>query len=669
MFIVVKKMAERSGEDLYDYLKKKWKGTEVKETATLPIPTSQEKSFTECAFSIHLPQRNPNFTGRDDLLQGLRTALTSGQTSAWKQVLSGLGGKGKSQIALEYGHRHRNDYQFIWWLPSEEPATLRANYASLATELDLPEKISSDLSATVAAVKHWLENNSSWLIIFDNALGPEQIEPYLPNSGKGNVIITSRNPNWSSLAQVIPVEVFIRNESIQFLLKRTGHSDAGRAGKLAEALGDLPLALEQAGAYMEETAISFDDYLSLFPEEKTNLLARGKPASYPDSVETTWDISFQEAQRIIPESGDLLRWLAFFAPNKIPRSQLQTCADDVPEPLSSALKGSMKFNDTVGALRRFSLIDATDEIISIHRLVQSVTLDKLEGEPKKVWAGAAVKAVNRLFPKDTDDVKAWPICNLWLPHANVTVKHAREADAALEETAQLLDSTGRYLIKVAEFQEAKENLRAALEIAEKVYGPEHPQVAIHAINLGSVLQDLGDLQGAKKFYERALAIDEKVYGLEHPNVAIDVNNLGGVLRDLGDLQGAKKFFERALAIGEKVYGPKHPKVAIRVNNLGRVLQDLGDLQGAKKFFERALAIDEKVYGPEHPDVAIDVNNLGGVLRDLGDLQGAKKFYERALAIDENIYGPEHPQVAIHAINLGSVLQDLGDLQGAKKFYE
>ncbi len=130
------------------------------------------------------------------------------------------------------------------------------------------------------------------------------------------MIITSRNPNWSSLAQVIPVEVFIRKESIQFLLRRTGYSDAGRAGKLAEALGDLPLALEQAGAYIEETAISFDDYLSLFSEEKAKLLARGKPASYPDSVATTWDISFQEAQRVIPESGDLLRWLAFFVQKK-----------------------------------------------------------------------------------------------------------------------------------------------------------------------------------------------------------------------------------------------------------------------------------------------------------------------------------------------------------------
>ncbi len=160
VLIIFKKMAERSGEDLYDYLKKKLKGTEVEEEAALPIPTYQEKSFTECTF--YLPQRNPNFTGRDDLLRGLRTALTSGQTSTWKQVLSGLGGKGKSQIAFEYGHRYRNDYQFIWWLPSEEPATLRANYASLATELDLPEKISSDLSATVAAVKHWLENNSGW---------------------------------------------------------------------------------------------------------------------------------------------------------------------------------------------------------------------------------------------------------------------------------------------------------------------------------------------------------------------------------------------------------------------------------------------------------------------------------------------------------------------------
>ncbi len=266
----------------------------------------------------------------------------------------------------------------------------------------------------------------------------------------------------------------------------------------------------------------------------------------------------------------------------------------------------------MGALRRFSLIDATNEFISIHRLVQSVTLDKLEGDQKKVWAGAAVKAVNRLFPKDADDVKAWSSCYLWLPHAMATVKHAREADAALEETAQLLDSTGRYLGKIAEFQEAKENLRAALEIAAKVYEPEHPNVAIYANNLGSVLRALGDLQGAKNLFERALAIDEKVYGPEHPNVAIRVNNLGLILQDLDDLQGAKNLFERALAIDEKVYGPEHPNVAIYVNNLGGVLQDLGDLQGAKKFYERALLIFQRCLGENHPEtktVRFNLNSL------------------------------------------------------------
>ncbi len=667
--IVAKKMAERSGEDLYDYAKKKWRKTEVKEAAVVSDQTSLKEPLQEFALCISLPQRNLNFTGREAILKEMEATLASGRPSSWKQVLCGLGGKGKSQIALEYGYRHRNDYRFIWWLPSEEPATLRSNYAALAMELDLMEKESFDLSVAVVAVKQWLENNSSWLIFFDNALEPGEIEPYLPSAEKGHVVITSRNPNWGGLAEVIPVDIFSRKESIQFLLKRTKRKDADAAGLLAEALGDLPLALEQAGAYMEETAISFADYLSLFQEQRTKLLAKGKPTTYSETVASTWEVSIQAAQKKIPESLDLLRFLAFMSPENVPRSQLLQAADRLPEPLCSALQNRMRSNDTIAALRSFSLINASHDAISVHRLVQEVTLASFNPDLKRHWLEAVIKLIESVFPNTSHDIASWAVCDLWLPHSLAALNHAEELGIETATIASLLNKVGLHLGILAQFRDEKVNLQKALAIGEKVYGPDHPQVAIYANNLGGVLKSLGDLQGAKKHYERALAIGEKVYGPDHPQVATYANNLGLVLKSLGDLQGAKKHYERALAIDEKVYGPDHPDVAIGVNNLGLVLESLGDLQGAKKHYERALAIDEKVYGPDHPTVAIRVNNLGGVLESLGDLQGAKKHYERALAIGEKVYGPDHPTVAIRVNNLGGVLKSLGDLQGAKKHYE
>jgi len=203
LYFAARKIAEKSGEDIYGYLKNRIFNRNKIETASPaespihpPLPPKEPKA--QCILSASLLPRNPNFTGREEILQSLRDALTSTHAGRRRRILSGLGGKGKSQIALEYAYRYRSDYRFIWWLPSEEPAALKASYADLYRQLDLPEKDIPDLSAALAAVKAWLEENSGWLIIFDNALEPKDIDPYIPASGEGQVIITSRNPVWGS---------------------------------------------------------------------------------------------------------------------------------------------------------------------------------------------------------------------------------------------------------------------------------------------------------------------------------------------------------------------------------------------------------------------------------------------------------------------------------------
>ena len=378
--IMIKKMAEKAAEDIYEKSKDVLNPKDSsKEPESAPTDIGDAESLQ---LTFGLPQRNPNFTGRTDILAELRTALTSGQVALWKQALTGLGGTGKSQIAAEYAHSHKGDYKYIWWLQSEESTTLASNYAGLARELDLPEKSSADQAAAIAAVKRWLGNNSNWLLIFDNAKEPKDIEQYFPREGTGHIIITSRNPNWRSVAGVLPIEVFKRSESVDFLINRTDQDSRESADKLADALGDLPLALEQAGAYIEETAVSLADYLKLFKENRQKILERGKPTAYPDTIATTWNISFQAIKDDFPEAVDLLRLFAFLAPDSIPRSLLVEGAPDLPEPLSSALQNSIKLNDVVAALRRYSLISITDDTLSVHRLVQAVTLDRL-GEDKK----------------------------------------------------------------------------------------------------------------------------------------------------------------------------------------------------------------------------------------------------------------------------------------------
>ncbi|MCD4801031.1 MAG: tetratricopeptide repeat protein, partial [Methanococcoides sp.] len=520
------------------------------------------------------------------------------------------------------------------------------------------------------AVKQWLEQHPKWLLVFDNAKDRADVNDYLPQGKTGHVLITSRNVNWRGIATLLDVKVLERKESVDFLLKRTGYTDKEIADTLADALGDLPLALEQAGAYMEAKGRNISYYLNMFTVHKNKLLNRAVPSTdYPDTVATTWDIAFDEVMQISSSGADLLNLCAFLAPDDIPVELLNSGVQYLPESLAAVAGDPLAFDDAVDPLRRYSLVEITAETISVHRLVQAVTRDRLDEDEKKKWAEAAVHIVNKAFPFKSNDLLTWPVSTRLLPHALAAAEHAEALDVASDSTARLLNQMGLYLKGRAQFAEAKEMHERALAIDEAAYGPDHPDVAIDVNNLGLVLEDLGDMEEAKKMFERALVIDEAAYGPDHPQVAIYANNLGGVLNALGDMEGAKKMYERALAIDEATYGPDHPNVAICVSNLGLVLQALGDMEGAKKMFERALAIDESAYGPDHPQVAIYVNNHGLVLHDLGDFEAAMKMFEHALAIGEAAYGPDHPQVAIYVSNLGGVLKALGDLEGAKKMYE
>ncbi|MFH0809420.1 MAG: FxSxx-COOH system tetratricopeptide repeat protein [Pseudomonadota bacterium] len=702
-----------------------------------PEKPSAEPEKLPPAFTIrHIPHpRNPNFTGRDELLKSLREALCSGQAAALTAI-HGMGGVGKTQLALEYCYRHQEEYRPIWWLRAEEPATLAADYAALAAELDLPQKDQTDQNVVIAAVRRWLTQNPGWLLVFDNARAAASLEEYIPNGASGHVIITSRNPEWEAVAKPLEVPRLERPEAVEFLLKRTGQADRASAEALAKELGDLPLALEQAGAYMKATGTSLAGYLELFRDHHQRLLREGKPpVGYDYNVATTWEVAFQEVQKESPAAAGLLNLCAFLAPDDIPRSLISEGAKEhLPEPLASVAADPIDFGTALGTLRKYALIDLTDEALSVHRLVQLVTRDRLApnkwwtwicmlvriltrdrlvADVQRKWAGTAVILVKGAFPFKEDDPRSWPGCARLLPHGLEAAGHAENLRVAPKTTGRLLNQLGLYLQVLARFAQARACFERALRIGEKVYDPDHPQVAIYVNNLGLVLQDLGELPEARKHlkraleiaekadvpdyavvakrlnnlggvlreqgdltearacYERALRIAEKVYILnpDHPEVAIYVNNLGTVLQDLRDLMGAKACYKRALGIDEKVYGPDHPTVAIRVNNLGGVLKEQGDLPEAKACFERALKIGEKVYGPDHPNVATYVNNLGGVLQDLGELPEAKACFERALRIDEKVYGPDHPNVAKRLNNLGTFLKDLGDLPGARAHFE
>jgi tetratricopeptide (TPR) repeat protein len=598
--------------------------------------------------------RNRNFTGREDELKELRASLNAGETAAIVQprAIHGLGGIGKTQLAVEYAYRNAGDYDIVWWIRSEDPVTLVNDYASLAAELDLPEKDEKEQRVTVEAVKKWLRRNRGWLLIFDNAVDANSIHNCLPSGGIGHIIITSRNPNWAGVAKPLSVKALPIDKAIEFLLKRTNSQDEATAKELAEKLGRLPLALEQASAFIEMRGSSLAYYLDLFEKRQRELMERGElSAEYPATVATTWSISFQNVERDNPPAAELLRLCAFFAPDDIPLKMITEGAAELPESLAKTAKDSFSFDEALIALRKYSLVEVEDEKLSIHRLVQAVIRHAMNEEDVKRWAGVAVHVVNASFPLESYDVRTWQVCASLLPHASAALSHAEAIQFTSIETTRLLNQIGLYLHARAEHGQAKNMYARALAIDEAALGPDHLNVAIRLNNLGELLRVQGDLDGAKSLLERAVAIVESALGLDHPDLAINLNNLGNVLQEQGDLDGAKALYERALEISETTLGPDHPNVAIRLTNLGNVLRKQGDLAGAISLYKRALAIDEAALGSDHPQVAIISNNLGNVLIEQGDHTGAKALLERASQIFREFLGDEHPHTKLVQDNL------------------
>jgi tetratricopeptide (TPR) repeat protein len=681
-----------------------------------PFPTPAPRRFPGTPPAIwNLPfERNLHFTGREDELRQLHDALAACQAAAPSgidasserlsvetlrrsvsterlnetlhrsvsterlkpQTIHGLGGVGKTHLAVEYAYRFAADYDLVWWVRADAPLSIATDLALLAAPLQLPQRDERDQRVVVQAVLDYLRRHDGadkprpYLLIFDNAEEPRDLRPFLPQ-GRGSVLITSRNPNWGALAHPLEVRTLPRDKAIEFLLARAGRQGEG-AGELADALGCLPLALEQAGAYIEASGIAFADYLARWRAHHRELLQHPPATDYPATVATTWDISFQAVAAQSPDSVTLMNLLAFFAPEPIPRDLF------IAREGRGAIKlrphewrDEMELDNAVIPLRRYSLIQACAETLAMHRLVQMIVRDRLDDGERKTLAHAALHAVNDAFPGDEilTSIESWATCARLAVHARAVTEEAERLGIAPEATARLLNQLGLYLEARAEFADARAYFERAISRYETALGTNHPHVATAVNNLGSVLRDLGDLAGARTCFERVVKIFEDNALERHPNYAGAVNNLGSVLRDLGDLAGARACYERVVKIFEDNLGSNHPNAATAVNNLGGVLRDLGDLAGARACFERALLIDEATFGPHHPNVARDVNNLGSVLRDLGDLAGARAYLERALQIDEATFGPHHPSVATAVNNLGNVLRDLGDLAGARTCFE
>ncbi|HXM56583.1 MAG TPA: tetratricopeptide repeat protein [Candidatus Dormibacteraeota bacterium] len=602
------------------------------------------------------------FVGREAELAGLRRMLRE----RGRVAVHGLGGVGKTQLVLRYARLHGADYpDGVYWLRADRESTVMGDLAGLAERLRLPEREAARQERQVDAVLDWLRGHDGWLLVLDNA--ESDAMRWLPADLPGQLVATSRTPMWAARLALEPLDLGV---ATRFLLEYTHQADVAGARAVAETLGGLPLALEQAGAYLEASARDLASYARLLQTRLLELMDEGLPDSYPNSLATTWRLTFERLDDERPAAASLLRLCAFLAADDISIGVLARGAAELPGELRAAVADEVELDRTVAAARRYSLLERRADGLSLHRLVQAMVREALPAERRAAWLGAAVRVLRASFPDQPQEQPAqWALCARLLPHVQAVGQLAGDGAPEPGALSWLLDRGGMYLDGRADFATARPLLEHALAIRERVLGPDHPDTAESLDNLAGLYTHTGDLGAARPLYDRALAIRERVQGPEHPETATSLNNLAVLLHRQGELAAARALYERALAIDERTLGPDHAHTAKDLNNLARLLRGQREPAAARPLLERALAISQRTVGPEHPLTATSLHNLAQLLRDQGELDAARPLFERALAIYERVLGGNHPHTGVALTNLSVLLREQGELTTAGRLAE
>ena len=609
--------------------------------------------------------------GREEELRKLQDGAATAITQA--ETIYGLGGIGKTRLAVEHAWRSGNLYDSAFFVVAESPEALHSGLANLARPdlLNLAEYKAAAQEESVAAVLRWLREHDRWLLILDNVDTKEAeqaVVQIVPSLSAGRVLITSRIRDWPATIRRQPIETLSLEEAQRFILDRTANDrapsddDQDQALQLAEELGGLPLALEQAAAYISQRQMSLSEYLEEWEKERERVLNwyDGSVMQYPTPVAVTWQKTFQQLR---PTAAAILRLTAYLAPDPIPSKMFEDGADIVGEAVGMLCEemgaqvedGSVK--EAITELASYSMVTRKAESITVHRMVQDALRSRILEERRRDWIERSLRLVDDFLPQDPDDVRSWPIWDPLRPHVARIIQIADENGIA-HPTARLSSDLAMLLLGKGLYREAEPLIRRAQQIDEDSFGPQHPNVAIRLNNLAWLLKDTNRLSEAEPLMRRALQIDEDSFGPQHPKVAIRLNNLAQLLQDTNRLLEAEPLMQRALQIGEDSFGPQHAKVAIRLNNLASLLKATNRLSEAEPLMRRALQIDEDSFGSQHPNVARDLNNLARLLQATNRLSEAEPLMRRAVAILETSLGTEHPTTQIVRENLDFLLEEI-----------
>lgn len=634
----------------------------------------------------HIPYaRNIFFTGRQDVLEQLYETFERQNRleTCPPQVLTGLAGIGKTHIVTEYAYRYLKKYHTIALLHANTLSVLFSEFASISILLNLPQQREQGPELAIEAVRAWLKKRKYWLLVFDNVDSPQTIEAIteqlLPSPCLGHVLFTTRLQALGPLVHKLEIAPMKTDEAVYFFLRRSksvafsmslsaiSEAQFEQASAIVQRLGGLPLALDQAAAYVEDTSCSLTEYLDQLVLQPGLLLGkRGQyTGGHPEPIATTWSISFKALNKRSRTSIELLTFCSFLDPDGIPEELFPVASEELGPILQSLIDYPLEWHYTLEELLKYSFIQHHHETktYTIHRLVQVLVREQLDQQVQRLYAVRTVRAIHRVFP--AEETSSWELCQRYLPQAQLCAEWITHYQLVFLEAAQLLDRVGYYLYKRGRYAGASSFLHQAHSLKERLAEPEHPETAISLNNLALLYQSQGKYEQAEALFQRALMIREQTLGSEHLDTAVSLNNLAEFYAEQGKYEQAEPLFLRALGIRERVLESEHSAIAISLNSLAVLYGNQGKYEQAETFALRALKIKENVLGREHPDVAETLSNLAGFYHTEGRYEQTEPLYRRALAIFEMALGPEHPNTAISLDNLAGLYVDQGKYEQAE----
>ncbi|MFC9973053.1 FxSxx-COOH system tetratricopeptide repeat protein [Spirillospora sp. NPDC127200] len=658
-----------------------------------------------------VPPRNKNFTGRVDLLASLRGGIADRPTavvSHTPHALHGLGGVGKTQMAVEYAHRYRGEYDLVWWIPADQPALVQSTLAQLAPRLGLPSPAMTGIEEAAENVLDALRRGDPyrrWLLVFDNADEPEDINEILPR-GPGHVLITSRNHRWEGVVETVQVDVFPRAESVEFLRKRVRQTISEEdADRLAEALGDLPLALEQAGALQAETGMSVEEYLRLLSERARQILDEGRPTEYPRSMTAAWDLSVATLQAHMPDAVELLRSCAFFGPEPIPRDVFSPTADEHVRPeMVRLLSDPIRLSAAISRLGRYALvrIDKASRTVQVHRLIQALLRQALDESDRELIRDEVHTLLAAAAPERPADPESWGHYGELLAHvvpAEVHRSERREVRTFALRTLEYLFASGNYrstrryaqtlgdewsgeesvdVLKVERFRanmlretgqyaKAYELDRATLDAMLRLPDPDQDEVLALRNNLGADMRAHGEFIEALTHDEESLRMHESLLGTTHPRTLRAVNGLALDHGFISDYRTSRRLHERAFKELQR-FGLERDKIATMAfwSGLARVVRLCGDYSDACDIGDDAHAYSIEQLGVDHPWTLRTAKDLAIARLRSGEYEEAHELALDVHARCVRLFGLDNPDTLAAAICLSNVLRSMGEIDEAFK---